>query len=364
MDEQTHVVQRASKARGLDVHSTATARNQPAQTYPLQLTLFQTFFSEKNPSEDATTAESYSNTIELYDAIPKYIAHPRVNGAKLERDFVHRGTAYTVQIWPAHFEARDRSEKKCYPSYREELVEEALRKLACDRLNGIYLDDEAGVRFTLYELKKELRSRGHDINLQSLIESLNICNRVVLTVCQADGKVMLQSAIFPVLLLGSKQEWRKNPKETYCYVQFHPFITRCINRLTYRQFNYGAYMSYKHRLSRWLHKRLAHNYTQAGILHPYTIRMSTILRDSGTHIFARAHDNVRHVDKILEELTERDVLLSSTKEVLRGSRNSLVDVKYSLLPTMQFIQEVKKANVRTAKLAEQRQRSVGKDLEE
>ena len=56
------------------------------------LTLFQTFFSEKNPSEDATTAESYSNTIELYDAIPKYIAHPRVNGAKLERDFVHRGT--------------------------------------------------------------------------------------------------------------------------------------------------------------------------------------------------------------------------------------------------------------------------------
>ena len=96
MVEHTRGVQRASKARGLDVPSTATARNQPAQTYPLQLTLFQTFFSEKNPSEDATTAESYSNTIELYDAIPKYIAHPRVHGAKLERDFVHRGTSYTI----------------------------------------------------------------------------------------------------------------------------------------------------------------------------------------------------------------------------------------------------------------------------
>jgi len=81
-------------------------------------------------------------------------------------------------------------------------------------------------------------------------------------------------------------------------------------------------------------------------------------------IFARAHDNVRHVDKVLEELTEREVLLSSTKEVLRGSRNSLVDVKYSLLPTMQFIREVKKANVRTAKLTEQLQRPVGKGLEE
>src|SRR5580765_1303597 len=141
------------------------------------------------------------------------------------------------------------------------------------------------------------------------------------------------------MLLGSKKDWLQHPKETRCYIQFHPFITQCLGQLTYRQFDYGSYMSYTYRLSRWLHKRLAHNYTQAGILNPYTIRMSTILRDSGTHIFARAHDNVRHVDKILEELTEREVLLSSTKEVLRGSRNSLVDVKYSLLPTMQFIQE-------------------------
>jgi hypothetical protein len=31
---------------------------------------------------------------------------------------------------------------------------------------------------------------------------------------------------------------------------------------------------------------------------------------------------------------------------------------------MQFIQEVKKANVRTAKLTEQLQRAVGKELEE
>ena len=59
MVEQTHVVQRASKARGQDVHSTATARNQLAQTYPLQLALFQTFFSDKNPSDDATAAENH-----------------------------------------------------------------------------------------------------------------------------------------------------------------------------------------------------------------------------------------------------------------------------------------------------------------
>ena len=44
MVAQTHMGQRARKAREQDVHSTATARNQLAQTYPLQLALFQTFF--------------------------------------------------------------------------------------------------------------------------------------------------------------------------------------------------------------------------------------------------------------------------------------------------------------------------------
>jgi hypothetical protein len=72
--------------------------------------------------------------------------------------------------------------------------------------------------------------------------------------------------------------------------------------LTYRQFDYDTHMRYTHRLSRWLHKRLAHNYTQAGFLHPYTIRLSTILRDSGTYQSPRAHNNARQVDEALTEL--------------------------------------------------------------
>src|SRR6266478_689828 len=43
-----------------------------------------------------------------------------------------------------------------------------------------------------------------------------------------------------------------------------------------------------------------------------------------------------------------------TKEVMRGARNSLFDVKYTLLPTMEFINEVKKANSRALQLLKQR----------
>src|SRR3989442_4854050 len=129
-------------------------------------------------------------------------------------------------------------------------------------------------------------------------------------------------------------------------VKFHPLVTQSIGSLTYRQFDYASYMHYTHRLSRWLHKRLAHNYSQAGILHPYTIRMSTILRDSGTHHSLRASNNARQVEEALTELRERDILMSFTRDVLRGPRNSLADITYTLLPTMAFIEEVKKANRR------------------
>jgi hypothetical protein len=324
------------------------------KTHPQQLVLFQTFLPAEDPDD------KYSNTIELYDAIPKYFSNAKAMNAMrnhgvylptLERVFQHRNETYTVHIRPARLKERSGEEKEYYPSHREELVEEALRKLACDKMNGVYLDNLAGVKFTLYELKQELKSRGHDIDLPRLIESLTICNGVLLTVSRVDGKVVLRSPIFPILLLGSKQDWLQSPKETRCYVQFHPFITQCISHLTYRQVDYSAYMSYTHRLSRWLHKRLAHNYTQAGLLHPYTIRMSTILRDSGTHEATRTSDNARGIERALNELTKRAILLSVTKETIRRSRNHLVDIKYVLLPTMEFVSEVKKANLRAAKLA-------------
>src|SRR5439155_7157434 len=47
-------------------------------------------------------------------------------------------------------------------------------------MNGVYLDNQAGVQFTLYELKQELKSRGHDINLPSLVDALRICSGVLL----------------------------------------------------------------------------------------------------------------------------------------------------------------------------------------
>jgi len=80
--------------------------------------------------------------------------------------------------------------------------------------------------------------------------------------------------------------------------------------------------------------------------------LSTILRDSGTYQSPRAHNNARQVDEALTELKEEQILLSVQKDIVRGQRNSLEDITYTLLPTIEFIDAVKKANRRTTLLAQ------------
>jgi hypothetical protein len=313
---------------------------------PEQLSLFQTFLPDE---------EKYSNTIELYDAIPKYypVKHmrdKRVNDTflpHLEREFEHRGHAYRVLISPGRIIYKDGTARESYPSFREELVEEALRKIACDRVNGVFLDGQAGVQFTLYELKKELKARGHTLDIPDLIESLKIGNLASLTVMDSGGKALIQSPLFPVLLIASKADWMENPKQARCYVQFHPLVTASINHISYRQYNYLTYMAYKHRLSRWLHKRLAHNYVQASMLHPYSISLSTILRDSGAYQAPRGSNRPREVETALDELKAKQVVMEWKKAEKRGARNKIIDITYTLYPDFSFVDEVKKANARS-----------------
>jgi hypothetical protein len=317
-----------------------------ARSRPLQLQLFQTFLPEDQ--------DKYSNTIELYDAIPKYFPTKHVGGRRvhstylpiLTRIFEHKTEEYKLEIRPARLSHKDGTEREYYPTHREELVEDALRRIACDRLNGVFLDDRAGVQFTLYELKKELKARGHSLNLPDIVEALRICNASSLTLLNKAGTAIVQSPIFPVLLIASKQEWLNSPKSTRCYVQFNPLVTASINHISYRQYDYLTYMSYKHRLSRWLHKRLSHNYTQASLMTLYKIRMSTILRDSGSYFNPRGNTNAREIEKALKELIEGDILMSYKEEFQRGQRNKIVDIMYTLYPSITFTNEVKKANAR------------------
>jgi hypothetical protein len=139
-----------------------------------QLSLFQNFLVNTEEERD-----KLSNTIALWDSIPRYSisrnlqnrmrsAHGTLEILKL--GFRHHQVDYLATITPARIEIKEGPDKgktmDFYPSASEELVEDALRKMAADQQQGFF-DKKgyvSGVAFSLYQLREELAgedTRGH-----------------------------------------------------------------------------------------------------------------------------------------------------------------------------------------------------------
>ena len=85
--------------------------------------------------ESPAKKDDYSNTIEIYDALPKYIwdqkrEHEDLSNAVVTRQCSIRGQQFTVKVKPAIIEKDDGRTVLIYAGQREEILEDALRKLA------------------------------------------------------------------------------------------------------------------------------------------------------------------------------------------------------------------------------------------
>lgn len=328
-------------ADGTAALETVKSLNEYEQSRPVQLNLFEMTLPQER---------GLSNTIELYDFIPKY--HwgkvERIGGEflrALEREFECRGQRYKVKIRPASIEDKDGVERYYYPSKREEIVEDALRKFITEG-QGVFLDDAAGVTFSLYQLQEELKSNGHSYNKQEIKDALLICARTNITVTAADGNAVLVSNLFETVGLQTRESWKGTGEKTRAFVRFNSLVSKSIKSRTFRQINYEKVMSYKTVVARQLHKRMSHHYIQASISQPYHILLSTIIRDLGLTQYERLRDNLRDVQIALDEMKEKDVLLSyKISKVLENSkRGKLLDAKFILIPNPLFVGEVTAAN--------------------
>jgi hypothetical protein len=311
------------------------------QSKPEQLTLFELMLPKQ---------KEYTNTIELYDFIPKYHwgKTERINDKfldSLERKFECRGIRYKVKIRPASIEDTDGVERYYYPSKREELVEDALRKFAVEG-QGLFLDEQAGVTFSLYQLQQELQISGHSFSKSEIKDALLICARTNITVSTEDGQAVLVSNLFETLGLQTREDWKETGQKSKAFVRFNSLVTRSIKHKTFRQLNYEKIMSYKNVIARQLHKRMSHHYTQASFANPYHILLSTMIRDFGLTQYKQLRDNIRDVETALKEMQEKEVIFNYKIEKTTDSsrRNKLLDAKFILLPTMSFSSEVTYAN--------------------
>lgn len=350
----------------------AGSKGKPKGTVPVpdtafsnrQLSLFQSFLANDDAQRDIL-----SNAIDLWDSIPRYSLSRRRQdelrqpGGYLpirKITFQYRGIPLTAVIRPARLELRDEQGRptggtvEYYPSAREELIEYALRRLATEKPSGFFDESQprSGVYFTLYRLRQELAAQGHSMTHRDLAEGLDILSLGGLDIeTESDhdalGVRKFGRASFIVNLAGVKREdLDRNPNARW-YVEFHPFVTASIDKIAYRQFNYHRWMQCRGQLGRWLISQLVLKYTQAAQATSFTMKYSTIKRDSGLlDGYKLPRQAVAALDEAWEELKERGVLASYKKEEERGARAKLEDVSYTLLPTRTFAMEQRAANKR------------------
>ena len=310
---------------------------------PAQMELFESLL----PND-----QQFSNTIEFYDFCPKYVywRSERVSDKfldRIEREFECRGSGYRLSIDPAKIKDSDGVVRDYFPGVAEELVEDALRKLAVDG-HGLFLDDQAAVTFTLYELQKELSKTGHTYSLEQIKKALMVCVGTTIHLTTQSGDTVFSDHLFETVGLNTREDWKGQGKKTKAFVRFNSLVTKSIKEGSWRQFNYEISMRFKHVVSRQLNKRMSHHFTQAHLATPYNILLSTMLRDFGLTTYSYVRDNLRHVTKALDEMVGKRVIRSyEVKNIYDADRkNKLIDALIELKPDINFVNTTISANVK------------------
>ena len=299
----------------------------------------------------ANDASEVSNTVEIWETIPKYFLSPR----QVEKLRTQNGHAdpikwsyqddMEIKIQPALVEQSDGRFLAFFPGVTEELVEEALKKILSDQRYGAHLPDqtETWVRFSLQMIKKELQVKHRSRSIDQIKHAVAVMASCVLTLSKA-GKEVWKGSILQDLVTVGREEFLHDTNALHI-ARLPLFISEAINRLDYRQYNYHHYLECNEQLTRWIYKQLIHRYRQASDSNRYHFLYSTLARSSALLRQRRPVDNRRKVLSALEELKKRRIL-RSYQALTKKQGSKIVDVKYTIKPTLEFINEQKAANRR------------------
>lgn len=312
----------------------------------LSLDLFGFFANESSKSKAFNPKIIHSNTIAIYDALPKYNwADRQPKESSITRHCLLQGVEYEMTIEPASIERVNKKTKESvrvnlYPGEREEAIEDVLRGFAANGQGKIF-GQEMGVYFTLKQLRDELKSIGKTFSHSEIIESLMVCNRASLKV-RVKGRVVVHSALFPNIVLTDRENYEADGS-TKCFVRFHPMVIASVINLDYRMFNYHLAMSIRDPLARHVYKRLAHYWRQASQTNIYEFKLMSYLSQTPRNISPRMTRNVGAMKKALDELVKKNVLKGyEVNEIYEGRK--LLDAEYKCMAHASFVADIKKAN--------------------
>lgn len=260
----------------------------------------------------APSERKYSQAIDFYDSIPKYVYRKNSKHKILSDDtkYPHllktvnrafkykdkqskKETEYIVSIHPARIKQKDPKTGKPvysehYPAAKEENIFDALFKMAISEkgtdndYNSAIENDLICYYFTLGGLQRELAKYAHTYSIKEIRISLQILASASHDIIETGALSIKREGFGEKYLsvrLVSIEEWRDDP-DARCRVEFNSMITQAVKNGQYRLYNYDLSMNYDKTVAKYLQKRMQRNWLHAEYgIGNWSINASTIIEE-------------------------------------------------------------------------------------
>jgi len=294
--------------------------------------------------------EKYSQFIELYNEIPKYVydaPRDQQHLDSIKRTFTVDGVRYKVVLHPARVEVTEGTKdektvvtKELFIGAREDLIEDALLKVALDNNSFFTFGCDTRVAFVLEQIYQELKATGHTFSRNEIKEALSVLRGASMIIDSEEGGHWEYST-YPELVMSDANQGRMG------FVQLHPLASESIRVGHYRRSAYALLMSLPGRYTRRIGKILDSKFTWAELgkhgNKPYTIHLVHFLGKYGFKFYARLSDNAKSFKAGLEILKKkgivRDYVVNATKV-----KGKTVDYTYDIEPGHLLVANVHLAN--------------------
>lgn len=279
--------------------------------------------------------QSYLNIIVLYDLLPKYIW--KKNKKKIYDFFLKKylyinNKKIILKIIPAVINNFLFKKKIIFPGQREEIIEDVLRKFA---VHGDFyiIDGKLGVKFSLYNLYKELKKVGHEYNFYEIKESIQICRKSIIAFINKKKK--RNYYLFNKIRLLKKYSIKKSK----CYVQFNSLVHKHIINFYFKKYNYKLSTSISSPLARYIYKKMSYYWIQKKINTPYTFNLINFLNFSSRKLSKRMSENIRSIKNALNILINKKII-KNYFFIHKKKKKKILDTKYIIYPNIKFIKQI------------------------
>ncbi len=339
----------------------------------VQLTLFE--------MED----RSQSHMIALYDTAPRFVFVSKGRGTEPElpaanafvqsvhKEFPFKDALFTLTLQPARIyrpakpgPGEDPADKRMveyevFPSEREQIVEQVVRRLAMDRSRLSLMGDKQDrvrVHFSLYEIRRELRAVNRTMDTAEIREALEILARTRMIISKVpesgrkSARPVLESSVFPTLYIRPRTGEGGEDDENDTYLEFNALVASAIRNLEFKPISYQWIMRLKSPVARWLYNRLSIEYGDLDLAHlsdgvhgvpPMTLSADDIINNSGMNEWSRRRDTLRTVTSAVDSLVDEGILDRVEKTVSKDGRR-INDIEYIMMPSRKFLDQVRRGN--------------------